>query len=677
MCKNGLLGGLALLLAPGIPAHGGVVIKSVNPSPVSPQTIGQTITWRVKATDTDAGPLTFQFNVTPPGGRRDMMKDFNVGTFSAGIWSAQPFVWTPTWIEGAYQINVVAKDFTSGETASSTVNFTVKPLVTGSTPVAASTANPLVALFSAPSCPQGSNMQVRFQASGSQTSVATSQMPCHPPATMTFEVAGMRPSTIYSMFAQTLTGTSIVNGPAVSFTTGALPGAIPFPSFTTLVPPGTYADRNEGVILSDFSDNGNSGGVHYPKLATDLSGNILWYYNPPGPSHSDLMTWPLPDRTFLLVAMGQAWNPLTTKDQLLHQVDLAGNLIKETNTGVIQQQLLALGATDAQPCTSVPHPAPVGSACLGIFHHDMIQTLPNGYSAVFANIEKILPAGTQGDTSGLPVDIIGDMIIVLDQNWQVVWYWDAFDHDGGGTQLDINRPATLGETCGPHESGCPPVFLLGAGIAPRAHDWLHGNTLYYWPAPQDGHSTGGDIIWSSRHQDWVLKVDYKDGAGTGAILWRMGQGGDFSFNNINNDPWPWFSHQHEVEIANNGNGPMTLFDNGNTRITDLGRSGCGPSDCHSRGMALTFDESGMRVTPVMVADAGAYSHALGSTQILDNSNYFFDTGYVPMTPTDVVSQLVEILPTSGTTSGTQVLNIQSPNSYRAWRMTSMYTPPGP
>ncbi|HXM39895.1 MAG TPA: aryl-sulfate sulfotransferase [Bryobacteraceae bacterium] len=671
LSKSCLLAGIAILLAPWMPVQASVAIESVNPSPASPQTIGQTITWTITATDSNTGPLTFQFNVQSPGGQNDMVKDFNVGTLSSGTWTSQPFVWTPTGIEGAYQINVVAKDFTSGESASSTVTFSVNPLVTGSTPVVVQTANPLVALFSAPSCPQASHMRVSFQASTSTKSTATSWMPCHPRASMTFEVAGMYPRTTYTMFAQTETGGSVVNGPTVSFTTGALPGAISFPSFTTTVPPGADTDTNDRVILNDYSD---STGVHYPKVATDLSGRILWYYNPPAPN-TDLMTWPLPNGTFLLDAFGQAWNPRTTFDQLLHQVDLAGNLIKETNIGVIAQQLLAMGATDAQSCNAVPQPVQVGTACLGIFHHDIIQTLPNGYSAAFANIEKIFPPGTQGDTSGLPVDIIGDMIIVLDQNWQVVWYFDAFEHDGGGTQLDINRPAVLGETCSANGNGCAPMFLLGPGIAPLAHDWLHSNSLYYWPAPQNG-GTQGDIIWSSRHQDWVMRIDYKDGTGTGDILWRMGLDGDFTFNNINNDPWPWFSHQHEVEIALNGDGPMTLFDNGNTRITDLGSS-CGPSDCDSRGTALTFNETTMQVTPVMSVDMGVYSHALGSAQILDNNNYFFETGYVPVTATTDVSQLIEILPTAGTTTGTQVLNFQSPGSYRAWRMTSMYTPPGP
>jgi len=169
----------------------------------------------------------------------------------------------------------------------------------------------------------------------------------------------------------------------------------------------------------------------------------------------------------LTIQNGAAWNPAATQGQYLRNIDFVGNIIKETNTGAVQQGLLALGATDGQPCSAVPKPAPVGAACLGSFHHDAIATLPNGYTAVIADIEKVFPPGTQGDTSGLPVDIIGDMIIVLDQNWQVVWYFDAFQHDSGPPQLDINRPAVLGESCVVAQSGCPSILLLGSGIAPR------------------------------------------------------------------------------------------------------------------------------------------------------------------------------------------------------------------
>src|ERR1039458_4512507 len=126
-------------------------------------------------------------------------------TLGSGIWTSLPFTWTPTQTEGIYQIQVVIKDFTSGETTSQTERFRVLPLVSGSTPVAVPTANPLEALFSAPSCAAGSSMRAWFQPqSRNPAPTTTNWVKCHPPATMTFEVAGMYPNTKYNMFSQTL-----------------------------------------------------------------------------------------------------------------------------------------------------------------------------------------------------------------------------------------------------------------------------------------------------------------------------------------------------------------------------------------------------------------------------------------------------------------------------------------
>ena len=660
---------LGLLAGVSVPAFAMVGILSMTPSPGPPQVIGTSITWTVTATDTDPGPLTFQFNVAPPNGSLSLARDFNVGTLNSGAWTSQPFVWVPG-AEGIYQIQVVIKDFKSGAATTKTVRFPVHPLVTGSTPVIVPTANPLVALFSAPPCATGSSMRVVFQQQSKSTPpFQTSWLPCHPARTMTFEIAGMYPDTTYEMASQTATGGKVVTGRALSFTTGTLPATIPFPTFKVIVPAGPQADTADSVILHNLVQLG--GGTYYPDVATDLSGNIIWYYYPNDSTHSGLLTRPLPGGAFLVVENGPAWNPASQLGQLLRQIDLAGNIKRETNTGIIQQQLVALGVKDAGACNAIPTPPPVGAGCLGAFHHDAIQTLPNGYTAVIADLEKIFPAGTQGDTSGLPVDVIGDAIIVLDSNWQVVWYFDTFQHAKGGHQLDINRPAVLGETCVNGQTGCPPVFLLGTGIAPKAKDWLHANSLYYWP--QDG-----SIIWSSRHQDWVMKVDYRNGSGNGNILWRMGPDGDFTFNNINNDPWPWFSHQHDVGIEADGTGVMTIFDNGNTRVSaaPLGLGGnCGPSDCNSRGMAVTFDEQNMQVTPVLSVDLGVYGAAMGSAQLLSGGNYFFLPPNVLVNLNLVAGYSIQIFPTAGTTTGTQVLNLQGPEHYRAWQMSNLYAPP--
>jgi len=663
--KSKLRAAVEILIALSTPAIATVQVQSVTPSPTAPQVIGTTIQWVVTATDSNVGPLTFQFDVAAPGGQMAMHKDFNVGTYASGTWTAQTFIWTPTGIEGAYQIKVVAKDFVSGETATTTVSFLVKPLVTGKQPVVAKTANPLVALFSAPACPAGSQMRVYFRDSKAKMVTLTPWAACHGSETMTFEIAGMHQSSYYEMFSETETGSKVTDGPMVSFKTGDLPANSPIPQFTVNIPPGPDTDTSDYMILEDLTLPGQS--VGYPEVATDFSGQILWYYYPP--TDEDLFTRPLADG-ILTIESGPAWNSASQQFQLLRYIDWAGNIVKETNTGAIQQQLLALGATDAQPCNAIPRPAPVGAGCLDDFDHDFIHSLPNGYNAVIADIEKIYPPGTQGDTSELPVDIIGNMIVVLDQNWQVKWYFDAFEHASGPPQLDINRPAVLGETCAVNQLGCPPGFLLGSGIAPLALDWLHGNSLYYWPAPQDG-SRKGDIIWSARHQDWVMRVDYQDGTGTGNILWCMGLDGQWTFNNIDNDPWPWFSHQHDVGIAS-ANGYLTLFDNGNTRLSELGGA-CVPNDCDSRGMVLELDESSMQVTPALSVDLGVYSTALGSAQLLDNENYFFLAGFVGNTD----GYAIEILPTPGTITGTQVFNLEGTVAYRAWRMTSIYTPPAP
>ncbi len=305
---------------------------------------------------------------------------------------------------------------------------------------------------------------------------------------------------------------------------------------------------------------------------------------------------------------------------------------------------------------------------------------------MLADIEKIFPPGTHGDTSGLPVDVMGDMIIVMDENWQVKWYFDTFEHDGGAPQLDIKRPAVLGEICENGKGGCPPIFLTVTGISPKATDWLHANSIYYWPAPQNGNTTGGDLIWSSRHQDWVMRVDYRDGKGTGNILWRMGPGGDFTINS--SDPWPWFSHQHDVGIEDNGKGVMTIFDNGNTRLSPpsgpgsstggtpgLGDTACKPNDCHSRGIVVKFDETAKTVTPVLSQDLGHFSTAMGSAQMLSNGSYFFVPTIVLLTATDIVAYDEEIQPTTGAETGTTVLNLRSPEVYRGWQMPSLYAPP--
>jgi arylsulfate sulfotransferase len=479
-------------------------------------------------------------------------------------------------------------------------------------------------------------------------------MPCNGQVSNSVYLGGLYPNTRYKVGYQVKTaGTTTSGSSTATFESGALPTNLLFPVGTVIRPATPQTDTVEGVVLySNLNPNPN---FLYPPTATDLAGNVIWYY--PTIDNNLLLTRPLAGGDFFVFGTGVAWsNGASTVLQAVRKVDLAGNVEAETNIGLLQQQLLALGATDLQSCGNIPIPAPVGSSCLTGFSHDAIL-LPNGDWVMIGSIEKIFPPGTQGSQTGLNVDILGDSIIVLDSSLNPLWYWDAFQHDNGGTQLNINRAALLGETCVIGQGGCPPLFLADTpGVNSYANDWLHSNSLCY-------NSTNGSILLSIRHQDWVISVDFGNGLGTSNVLWRMGLDGDFTFNNITNDPYPWFSHQHNASIATTG--VYTLFDNGNTRVDQFGGD--------SRGMALDVDLSARTVTPVLFQDLGYYSVAVGSAQLLTNGDYHFEASYVGA---NYYTYSEEYLPTTGSVTGTQVFNLQESNpSYRSFRMTDLYHPP--
>lgn len=97
---------------------------------------------------------------------------------------------------------------------------------------------------------------------------------------------------------------------------------------------------------------------------------------------------------------------------------------------------------------------------------------------------------------------------MLNTNLQVTWTWDAFDH------LDpTKRPPIAGETCAASDGGT----ALCAIPDPQSEDWLHTNSIGWSP-------TDHDLVLSFRHQDWVIKIDYRDGRGHGAISHRRHPG---------------------------------------------------------------------------------------------------------------------------------------------------------
>src|SRR5262249_42980886 len=259
-------------------------------------------------------------------------------------------------------------------------------------------------------------------------------------------------------------------------------------------PPPSAATTSGVAAIRTLHQLGNRSSL----LATDLSGRVVWYYDvsQPGLSRAGSQGSLVPGGTMLLVGASDSFGPV------LREIDLAGNPLRETSVAAVNAQLTALG-----------HGIIYG------FHHDA-QRLPNGQTAVIAYTFRAVSVG------GTPTDYVGDMIVVLDEDFQVKWAWDAFDH------LDVNRGPILGEGAG-LPGGPIDVFPDN----PRALDGTHSNAVAWSPAD-------GNLVLSVRHQDWVLKIDYENGAGDGHVIWRLGQDGDFTVNSP--DPSPWFSHQHNA-----------------------------------------------------------------------------------------------------------------------------------
>jgi arylsulfate sulfotransferase len=606
-----------------VPSYAKMMV-ALTPSLNGPQRVGTAISWTAVVTGSQPGSIQFQFTGHKSNGHARLLRGFH---------KSNQFVWAPSEAEGDYSIEVTARNRNTRETAIGEARFHVNSNVAGMAPVIVPTQNPLVAMYSAPGCPSGSAMYVVFSVSTSTSS--TDPQACTPNASMNFYIAGMLPSTTYTMNYVVMTplspGSSVLGtagppssygetyGPTSSFITGAIDPALSFPKLQQIRVPDERSSLAQGILLLDYLSP--PAGPYYFPTAMDAHGRVVWYYPVLGVPAQDSTYFirPIPNSQghMLLIAN----DPDSTPDggQILREIDLAGNTVVETNASVVTEQLAALGV-------------------LGItgFNHDAIR-LPNGHILVLCSQERIYPAGTQG--SATEVDILGDAIVDLDPSWNVAWSWSAYDH------LDTNRAAVLGETCY-GQAGCPQLVL-----ATQANDWLHANSLDYL-------ADSGNVLMSIRHQDWVIKIDYANGNGTGNVLWKLGVGGDFAI--LSSDPYPWFSHQHDAQL-DPATGTFLAFDNGNTRVTSAGGVG------NSRGYALQLDEVNLIAKPNLLADLGVYSIAVGSAQLLDNGNYHFHAGLVP-TPSPH-AYTYEVLPDGSQDSIWEEL-VQV---YRSYRMSSMYS----
>jgi hypothetical protein len=389
--------------------------------------------------------------------------------------------------------------------------------------------------------------------------------------------------------------------------------AVPAPD--VILQPTKNADTGDSlVITSFFTKKGVKGCV----ALTDLQGTPSWSYCQSGQL---FMTRPVPGGTVLILTSQ------TYTDYAVSEINLAGYTINSLTEASANSQLAALGQQSIID-----------------FNHEAMR-LPNGYTAVIAHNERLY-TNVQGPGT---VDVMGDEVLVLDTNWKIVWTWNAFDW------LPVSRAAILGEKCHPcsqtQTGACCPITLNT-----KANDWLHGNSLAY-------DSTDGNLIMSLRSQDWVIKIAYENGVGDGHVVWTLGYQGNFAMINTPNISSPWFSHQHDVEVQITANPKtLTLFDNGNTRrSTDFTAT--------SRGQVLSIDEQSLTVDIHTNVDFAFYSSGYGTSQVLNNGNYWWQAGAAGGQNNADPTRSFEYVPSGFT--GIAAYAIQfADTAYRSFRLNS-------
>jgi arylsulfate sulfotransferase len=358
-----------------------------------------------------------------------------------------------------------------------------------------------------------------------------------------------------------------------------------------------------------------TGPTPFGGVVTDLSGNVLWSYST---GLTGLVANPiklLPNGHFLINFSGA-----TTTDGLnsvLQEVDLTGKLIWQMSAADLNT---ALASATCAGCNITV----VGT------HHDF-QFLPNGHLIVIASLQQVI--------SG--VTVTGDAIIDLDQNHNPVWVWNEFDH------LDTNRR--------------PYLFP----------DWTHTNAVIY-------SADDGNLIISIRHQNWLVKIDYANGAGAGDILWHLGYQGDFALQGVADptDPSNWFYAQHGPSFVTSnttGKFSLVLFDNGDDRVfaTGVTCGAAGQLPClYSTVPLLELDETAKTATVAFNPTTPDYSFFGGNAETLTNGNVEYDECGITSPPA-FNAAIYEVTQTSPPQTVWQ-MKIAGQYAYRGMRIPSLY-----
>jgi hypothetical protein len=203
------------------------------------------------------------------------------------------------------------------------------------------------------------------------------------------------------------------------------------------------------------------------------------------------------------------------------------------------------------------------------------QLLSNGHALMIAKEERSM---SQIDPDRNPdITVIGNHIQEIDENHNLVFQWDCWDHFDLEDSYIENLDASL-------------------------IDYVHMNSIAV--------DTDGHLVISSRHLSECTKINRQ----TGEIMWRLG-GKNNEFNFINDRLQ--ISYQHDFRPVPGKADHYTLFDNGNQREIKF-----------SRVIELKLDTINMIAEKVWEYRPipHLYSRLMGNAQRLPNGNTLINWG---------------------------------------------------
>ena len=441
-------------------------------------------------------------------------------------------------------------------------------------------------------------------------------------------VAGMKQTTTYHMAAQV----ELSNGVAAmdadhTFETGAIPTKPVSIVFNVKATTAPGMKPQPGIEMTNPLT---------ALAAFDLQGNQIWTYQLPDPSTDIAEGFKMLPNGNILLVIGPSPGGEIGPIEEIREIDLAGNIVRQLSVADLDAEL----ATAPASCTEC------AGLQVGSFHHD-VTPLPNGHLLVLTNLAMNLsPTTTPALTNEPPTSVTGDQVIDLDENWQPVWAWNEFNH------LDPNRH--------------PYMFP----------DWTHSNAVIY--SPDDG-----DFLISSRHQNWIMKVDYQNGSGTGEIKWKLGEDGSFKLIG-EPDPigWPYAQHRPSYFSANtSGVFSLGVMDNGDDRLFPNG-SRCAPqgnlpaSCLYTTIPVYRIDENAMTATALFrhKLPPQLYNFFGGNTELLANGHVEYDLCGLIVPGAGLLGggSLVREETMEDNPQTVWSLQLSGGNFYRAWRVPSLY-----